>query len=143
MTPEQLADEAGLLEWARTEHQVLLRATAQATAAGLLTPAWQMFAGQVWLLGGRGYWADWRAAGQAVLAAAQAADDHDRPAPLDRWKLAGLLAGFGSACRAAGDLAAAAAAWQQALHILDDLGLPANHRIRARLRQASPPSPPG
>jgi DNA-binding SARP family transcriptional activator/tetratricopeptide (TPR) repeat protein len=298
VTPEQLADEARLLEWARAEHQVLLRATAQATAAGLLTPAWQMFAGWVWLLGGRGYWADWRAAGQAVLAAAEAAGDHaalgwthsvigmygiftgaqdedrghlaqgldhlrragdllgqawvhlftgqadawrsawaeaaahcgqalavfrqagdrygqglalaslgecqahmggyelargyarqalelapktgdpmvaasawsslglvhsrlgehpqaigcyrqaldlahDRPTPLDRWKLAGLLAGFGYACRAAGDLPAAAAAWQQALHILDDLGLPANHRIRARLRQASQPSPPG
>jgi DNA-binding SARP family transcriptional activator/tetratricopeptide (TPR) repeat protein len=298
VTPEQLADEAGLLEWARAEHQVLLRVTAQATAAGLLTPAWQMFAGQVWLLGGRGYWADWRAAGQAVLAAAEAAGDHaglgwthsvigmygmftgaqdedrghlaqaldhlrragdlpgqawvhlfasqadawrsawaeaaahcgqalavfrqagdrygqglalaslgechahmgdyelargyarqalelapetgdpmvaasawsalglvhsrlgehpqaigcyrqaldlahDRPAPLDRWKLAGLLAGFGSACRAAGDLPAATAAWQQALQILDGLGLPANHRIRARLRQASPRSPPG
>ena len=298
VTPEQLADEAGLLEWARAEHQVLLRATAQATAAGLLTRAWQMFAGQVWLLGGRGYWADWRAAGQAVLAAAEAAGDHaalgwthsvigmygiftgaqdedrghlaqaldhlrragnllgqawvhlfasqanawrsawaeaaahcgqalavfrqagdrygqglalaslgechahmgdyelargyarqalelapetgdpmvaasawsaqglvhsrlgehpqaigcyrqaldlarDRQTPLDRWKLAGLLAGFGYACRAAGDLPAAAGAWQQALQILDGLGLPADHPIRARLQQAGAPSPPG
>ena len=28
-----------------------------------------------WFLGGQGYWADWQATGQAVLAAAQAAGD--------------------------------------------------------------------
>jgi hypothetical protein len=59
-----------------------------------------------------------------------------------RW-LASLLADFGDACRAAGDLPTAAGAWQQALKILDDLGLPDNLGVRARLEQAGPPSPPG
>ena len=53
----------------------LLQATAQAAAAGLLTRAWQIFAGQAWFLGGQGYWADFRAVAEAVLAAAEAAGD--------------------------------------------------------------------
>jgi tetratricopeptide (TPR) repeat protein len=61
--------------------------------------------------------------------------------PLDRWSLAGLLVGFGHACRAAGDLPGAAGAWQKALQILDELGLPANRPIRAWLQQAVRPSP--
>ena len=73
---EQIADEAGLLDWARAEHQVLLRATAQAATAGLITRAWQIFTCETWFLGGQGYWADCRAVGQTVLAAAQAAGDH-------------------------------------------------------------------
>jgi tetratricopeptide (TPR) repeat protein len=73
--PERLADEAGLLEWARAEHQVLLQATAQAAAAGLITRAWQTFYGQAHFGVGQGYWADLRAAAEAVLAAAQAAGD--------------------------------------------------------------------
>jgi tetratricopeptide (TPR) repeat protein len=59
-----------------------------------------------------------------------------------RW-LASLLADFGDACLAAGDLPAAAGAWQQALQILDDLGLPDSPGVRAKLEQAGPPSPPG
>jgi len=43
---------------------------------------------------------------------------------------------FGDACKAAGDLPATRQARQQALHTLDDLGLPANRWIRARLEQA-------
>jgi tetratricopeptide (TPR) repeat protein len=55
-----------------------------------------------------------------------------------RW-LASLLVRLGDACQAASDLAAARQAWQQALQIRNDLGLPDDHRIRARLEQASPP----
>jgi tetratricopeptide (TPR) repeat protein len=69
--PEQLAGEAGLEEWARAEHQVLLQATSQAVAAGFLTRAWQLLTEQGWFLN----WADYREAGQAVLAAAQAVGD--------------------------------------------------------------------
>ena len=54
-----------------------------------------------------------------------------------------MLAEFGDACRAAGDLPAAVEAWQQALQVLDDLGLAGPAGIRARLEQAGPPSPPG
>ena len=75
MLPERLADEAALQDWARAEHQVVLQAIAQAAAAGFLTHAWQLFHGQAWLVGGQGYWADIRAVGQAVLAAAEAAGD--------------------------------------------------------------------
>jgi DNA-binding SARP family transcriptional activator/tetratricopeptide (TPR) repeat protein len=73
--PERLADEAALQDWARAEHQVVLQAIAQAAAAGLITPAWQLFQGQAWLVGGEGYWADFRAVAEAVLAAAEAAGD--------------------------------------------------------------------
>ena len=63
------------MDWAQAEHQVLLRAIAQAAAARLATQAWQIFERQSWFLGDQGYWADCQAAGQAVLAAAQAAGD--------------------------------------------------------------------
>ena len=296
--PEQLAGEAGLEEWARAEHQVLLQATSQAVAAGFLTRAWQLFFGQAWFLGGQGYWADFQAVGQAVLAAAEGAGDQvalgwthaiigrcgtlagarredlahiaravdhfrqagdlrgqanaqllaslacslkadwaeaaslagqalepfrqtgdqygegwalaglgacharlenydlargyarqalevtpkdgdpvslalawdalgfvhsrlDEPGEaiscyrqalailresknaLARRMLSGLLVACGDACRAVGDLPAAVEAWQQAQQILRDLGWPENPRIRARLEQADPPSPPG
>jgi tetratricopeptide (TPR) repeat protein len=298
VVPEQLADEAELLDWIRAEHQVLLQAAAQAAGAGFVTHAWQLFARQSWFLGDQGYWADFRAAGQAVLAAAGAAGDQaalgwthavigrygtftgapddgrahqqqaldhfrragdlpgqgwahmyaglactwkgdwteaarhveqalalfhqagerygerwaltahgechahlgnyelaracarqaleagpetgdatslarawnvlglvhsrlgehsqaiscyrraldlarERKTPLARWWLASLLADFGDACRAAGDMPAAAEAFQQAWQILDNLGLPENRRIRARLEQAGLPSPLG
>jgi DNA-binding SARP family transcriptional activator/tetratricopeptide (TPR) repeat protein len=297
VVPDELAGEAGLVEWAQAEHQVLLQATAQAAAAGLVTRAWQIFACQASFLGGQRYWADFRATGQVVLAAASAAGDHvalgwthatmgrygtftgshgedhahqrhalehfrqagdlpgqawahlfaaiplvrerdwgqavscaeralalfrqtgnpvgqawtlcglghgyahlgnydlardcarqalavapqpgdpmilarawsalglvhsrvgehhraiscylqalalarQRDTPLTRRWLAGLLTAFGDACRAAGDPPAAASAWRQSLQILVDLGLPDNHQIRARIKQASPPSPP-
>jgi DNA-binding SARP family transcriptional activator len=73
--PEQLAGEAGLQDWARAEHQVVLQAIAQAAAAGFITRAWQLFHDQAWWVGGEGYWADIRAAAQVVLAAAEAAGD--------------------------------------------------------------------
>jgi hypothetical protein len=75
VVPEMLADETALLAWVQAEHQVLLQATAQAAAAGFVTHAWQLFARQSWFLGDQGYWADFRTAGRAVLAAAQAAGD--------------------------------------------------------------------
>jgi DNA-binding SARP family transcriptional activator len=77
VVPERLAGEAQQVDWARAEHQVLLRAIAQAAAAGRVTQAWQIFERQSWFLGDQGYWADCQAAGQAVLAAAQATGDHD------------------------------------------------------------------
>ena len=67
----------------------------------------------------------------------------ERKNPLARAMLVSLLAEFGDACRAAGDLPAAVEAWQQALQILDDLGWPDLLGVRARLEQAGPPSPPG
>ena len=73
--PEQLAGAAELLAWARAEHKVILQAIAQAAAPGLLTRAWQLFHDVAWFLGGQGYWADFRAAAEAVLAAAEAAGD--------------------------------------------------------------------
>ena len=73
--PEQLADEAALQDWGRAEHQVVLQAIAQAAAAGFITHAWQIFHGQALLVGDQGYWADIRAVGQAVLDAAEAAQD--------------------------------------------------------------------
>ena len=296
VVPERLAGEAQQVDWARAEHQVLLRAIAQAAAARLITQAWQIFERQSWFLGDQGYWADCQAAGQAVLAAAHAAGDHAAlgwthmivgrhcvfagalddgrayliraqdhlsragdlrgqvsalllcsyacgwkgdwaegvtlagqalallrqtgrkgrwalyaigdchahlgnydlargyarqaldlgPEPGDptnlalawgvlglvhyrlgerrhavscyrqalvlasQWKtplarrwLASLLAEFGDACQAVSDLPAAARAWQQALQILDELGLEDNLGIRARLEQVGPISPPG
>jgi tetratricopeptide (TPR) repeat protein len=289
VVPERLAD-AQRLDWARAEHQVLLRATAQAAAAGQFIRSWQIFECQAWFLGGKGYWADFQATGQAILAAAQAAGDHatlgwthtvigryctfigahgddrahlaeavdqfrragnlrsqasallyasfacnwngdwaqgavlaeqalslclavrdlpgqgwalvslgechaqlgnyerargyarqaleaapdtgfvamawnvlglvhfrirehrqsiscyrqalaiarDWKTPLTRRWRAGLLVNFGDACRAAGDLPAAAEAWKQALQVLDDFGLPDSLRVRARLEQPSP-----
>ena len=296
VVPERLAGEAQQVDWAQAEHQVLLRAIAQAAAAGRATQAWQIFERQSWFLGDQGYWADCHAAGQAVLAAAQAAGDqaalgwthmiigrhcafagalddgrayltraqdhlsragdlrgqasalllssyacgwkgdwangatlagqalallrqtgrqgrwalyaigechahlgnydlargyarqaldlgpepgdptnlalawgvlglvHHRlgerhraiscyrqalllanqwKTPLARRWLASLLADFGDACQAASDMPAAASAWQQALQILDELGLPDSLGVRARLEQASPRDRPG
>jgi tetratricopeptide (TPR) repeat protein len=74
VVPEHLTGEAQL-DWAQAEHQVLLQATAQAAAAGFITRAWQIWIFQGWFLGDQGYWADFRAAGQTVLAAAEAAGD--------------------------------------------------------------------
>ena len=71
--PEQLAGEAELENWALAEHQVVLQAIAQAAAAGFITRAWQIFHGQAWFLGDQGYWADFLAATQVVLAAAEVA----------------------------------------------------------------------
>lgn len=66
---------------------------------------------------------------------------HAWKAPLARRWLASLLASFGDACHAAGDLPAARHAWQQALQILHDLGLPDNRRVRARLEHAGQAAP--
>jgi tetratricopeptide (TPR) repeat protein len=297
VAPEHLADEQ-VADWARAEHQVLLQATAQAAATGFLTHAWQIFVCQGWFLGGQGYWADFRAVGQVVLAAAEAIGDQaaqgwthamigwagaftgakgedrahqlqalnlfrrtgdqagqawahcvgvvcswndgdlagavtqneqalalfrrvghrtgqgwvladlaflharlgnadlargyarqalgvapeaedpailavvwaalglvhsrlgehhqaiscyrqalaharERKTPMARFSLGMVLAGYGDACRRAGDLPAAVEAWQQARQILDDLGLPDNLRIRPRLEWARSLSPSG
>ncbi|HEY2305049.1 MAG TPA: tetratricopeptide repeat protein [Streptosporangiaceae bacterium] len=64
-------------------------------------------------------------------------------ASLSRKVLAGLLASYGDACQAAGDPAAARQAWQQALQVRHDLGLPDSPRIRAKLERASQPSQAG
>lgn len=52
-----------------------------------------------------------------------------------------VLADFGDACQANGDLPAAAGAWRQALQILDDLQLPDDMGVQARLEQAGLPQP--
>jgi tetratricopeptide (TPR) repeat protein len=67
----------------------------------------------------------------------------ERKFPMTRAILVGLLAEFGDACGAAGDLPAAVEAWQQALQILRELGWPDMQGVGARLEQAGPPSPPG
>jgi CheY-like chemotaxis protein len=63
--------------------------------------------------------------------------------PFARAILANMLAEFGDACQAAGDLPAAVEAWRQALQVLDDLGWPDLLGVGARLEQAGAPSPPG
>jgi tetratricopeptide (TPR) repeat protein len=67
----------------------------------------------------------------------------ERENPMARGLLARLLAESGDACRAAGDLPAAAGAWQQALQVLHDLGWPDLFGVGARLEQAGQPSPAG
>jgi tetratricopeptide (TPR) repeat protein len=62
--------------------------------------------------------------------------------PLARRWLAGLLVNSGDAWRAAGDLPAAARAWLHAQQILDDLHLPEDLGVRARLRQTDSPRRP-
>jgi tetratricopeptide (TPR) repeat protein len=59
-----------------------------------------------------------------------------------RWQVI-MLADFGDACQASGDLPAAAGAWRQALQILDDLRLPDSMGVGARLEQAGLSSPRG
>ena len=59
-----------------------------------------------------------------------------------RGYLADILVGFGDARTAAGGQPAARESWQQALQILDDLRLPDNHGISARLEQVTPPGWP-
>ena len=60
----------------------------------------------------------------------------ERQHPMARGVLVIVLAEFGDACRAAGDLPAAVEAWQQALQVLSDLGWPDLLGIGARLEQA-------
>jgi tetratricopeptide (TPR) repeat protein len=67
----------------------------------------------------------------------------ERRHPLARAMLVSLLAEFGDASQAAGDLPAAAGAWQQALQVLRDLGWPDLLGVGARLEQADLPSPAG
>jgi CheY-like chemotaxis protein len=63
--------------------------------------------------------------------------------PFARAMLASMLAGFGDASQAAGDLPAAVEAWRQALQVLDDLGWPDLLGVGGRLEQAGAPSSPG
>jgi tetratricopeptide (TPR) repeat protein len=67
----------------------------------------------------------------------------ERQHPMARGVLVIMLAEFGDACRAAGDLPAAVEAWQQALQVLSDLGWPDLLGVGARLEQAGLSSPPG
>ena len=67
----------------------------------------------------------------------------ERKHPLARAVLVSLLAEFGDACRAVGDLPAAVEAWRQAVQVLRDLGWPDLLGVGARLEQAGPPSPAG
>jgi tetratricopeptide (TPR) repeat protein len=153
VVPERLANERRV-DWTRAEHQVLLQATAQAAAVGMLTTAWQIFECQTWFLGGHGYWADCQAAGQAILSAAAAADDQDALGwthmiigryctligvadedrmhlfqAMDHFRRAGDLTGQAwaslNACRAAnmrGDVAEAATQAEQGLHLFRQVG---------------------
>jgi tetratricopeptide (TPR) repeat protein len=57
--------------------------------------------------------------------------------PMARRYLADMLAGFGDAEMAAGDVSAARQAWRQALEILDALRLPDKYGIRASLEQVA------
>jgi hypothetical protein len=52
-----------------------------------------------------------------------------------------VLAEFGDACRAAGHLRAAVAAWRRAMQVLDDPGWPDLLEVGARLERADLPSP--
>ena len=67
----------------------------------------------------------------------------ERKHPLARGMLAGLLAAFGDACRAAGDLPAAVEAWQQALQILRRPGIAGEPRDPRQARAGRPAQPAG
>ncbi len=67
----------------------------------------------------------------------------ERKHPMARGVLVIMLAEFGDACRAVGDLPAAVEAWQQAVQVLDELGWPDLLGVGARLEQAELSSPPG
>jgi tetratricopeptide (TPR) repeat protein len=67
---------------------------------------------------------------QQVLAFAR-----ERENSMARKWLVIVLTDFGDACQADGDLRAAAGAWRRALQILDDLRLPDDMGVRARLEQ--------
>ncbi len=67
----------------------------------------------------------------------------ERKHPMARGVLVIMLAEFGDACRAAGDLPAAVQAWRQAVQVLRDLGWPDLLGVGARLEQADLPSPAG
>ena len=65
----------------------------------------------------------------------------ERKHPMARGVLVIMLAEFGDACRAVGDLPAAVQAWRQAVQVLSDLGWPDLLGVGARLEQADLPSP--
>src|SRR5271157_3176075 len=67
----------------------------------------------------------------------------ERKHPMARGVLVIMLAEFGDACRAVGDLPAAVQAWRQAVQVLHDLGWPDLLGVGARLEQADQPSPAG
>jgi DNA-binding SARP family transcriptional activator/tetratricopeptide (TPR) repeat protein len=157
--PERLVDEAEMLAWAQAEHEVLLRIIIQATTAGFITQAWQIFDRQAWFLAGQGYWADLRAADHALLAAAEAAGDQaalgwihliigryattagssdqglaHQARALDHFRRAGDLRGqawahflVGFACTWKGDWAQAAPHGEQALALFRQTGDQTGH----------------
>jgi DNA-binding SARP family transcriptional activator/tetratricopeptide (TPR) repeat protein len=67
----------------------------------------------------------------------------ERKHPMARGVLAIMLAEFGDACQAVGDLPAAVEAWRQGVQVLRDLGWPDLLGVGARLEQAGLPSPAG
>ena len=80
---------------------------------------------------------------QAISCYRQALDFvRERKHPMARAMLVIMLAEFGDACRAAGDLPAAVEAWQQALQVLSDLGWPdlLGSRRQARAGRAAQPA---
>jgi DNA-binding SARP family transcriptional activator/tetratricopeptide (TPR) repeat protein len=67
----------------------------------------------------------------------------EREHPMARGVLVIVLAEFGDACQAVGDLPAAVQAWRQAVQVLDELGWPDLLGVGARLEEAELSSPPG
>jgi tetratricopeptide (TPR) repeat protein len=67
----------------------------------------------------------------------------EREHPMARGVLVIVLAEFGDACQAAGDLPAAVQAWRQAVQVLDELGWPDLLGVGAKLEEAELSSPPG
>jgi hypothetical protein len=61
--------------------------------------------------------------------------------PMARGVLVIMLAEFGDACRAVGDLPAAVATWRRAVQVVDDLGWPDLLGVGAGLERAGLPSP--
>ena len=78
--------------------------------------------------------------GQAIDCYQQAIALPGSQLPGFRKDYAGYLAHLGDAHQAAGDLPSARRAWQQALEIFDDLHLPDDLGIRAKIEQAGAPS---
>ena len=67
----------------------------------------------------------------------------ERKNPMARGVLVIMLAEFGDACRAVGDLPAAVEAWRQAVQVLRDLGWPDLLGVGARLEQVGLPNAAG
>ncbi len=121
--PERLADRNRALAWFRTELAVLLAVAELAAACGLDKQAWQLPWTLRSFLDGQGLWQDWDAVNKIALAAAERLQDHNglgwthhrmaqvsslsgaiddgiahNMEALSQFRLAGNIAGQGSAC---------------------------------------------